>query len=616
MGFKVLDDREHILKRPGMYVGSIKKVKSQDFLIQDEKMKWIEFEYVPALAKIINEIIDNSVDEAIRTNFSHANKIEVIIDDKFVEVIDNGRGISIEKESSTDEWIPVLAWTRAKSGVNFDDGDRKTIGANGVGSYATNVLSKKFVGFTCDGKKAMKIVCENNAKNVFYEFEKASKRGTRVYFEPDFSIFEGIDKIDDLHKTIIYSRLVNLSISYPLISFYYNGKPVKFKSFKEYAGLFSDEIESLDSDNLKIAVFPSHDEDFRYVHYINGIHLTDGGNPLNWVVSKIVDGLKEKLEKKYHNIRSADIKNKLSFLVYFYGMSDLKFDSQSKTRCINAYSDFKELIAEVDFDHFIGKIYKNEHIINPIIEIYKIKEEYKNRKELLSISNSKNKKIEKFFPSSERKTYLVLAEGDSAASGIMQVLGRKEFAYFPLKGKPLNCYEVSMAKIIQNEEIKNIINILEMDLTGESTRIAYDSVLFATDNDFDGIGIRALLIAFFSRFGKNLFLEKKIKILRTPLITAIKNGKIVDYFFNIDEYRKFAKETVDDKIRYKYYKGLGSWEKDELKELFDRDGLEKFIVDLRYDKNSDEVIRNWMSKDCVDERKKFLKGKSFEINLI
>lgn len=125
-----LSDREHILKRPAMYVGAIDKVSSVEYIFENNKIIEKEVGVVPALLKIINEIIDNSIDIAIKNDFKFGNEIIVKITDKYVEVKDNGTGIPVVKDKKTDKFLPEIAWGNARAGSNFDDVGRTNIGMN------------------------------------------------------------------------------------------------------------------------------------------------------------------------------------------------------------------------------------------------------------------------------------------------------------------------------------------------------------------------------------------------------------------------------------------------------------------------------------------------------
>ncbi|AUM58622.1 DNA topoisomerase II large subunit [Proteus phage phiP4-3] len=176
---KILSDREHIIKRSGMYIGSSSSENNEQFLFGE----YTTIKYVPGIVKIIDEIIDNSVDEAIRTNFKFANKIEVSIENDTVTVKDNGRGLpqALVLTPEGDEIPgPVAAWTRPRAGGNFgDDSERKTGGMNGVGSALTNIFSTMFVGVTCNGETEITVNCTDGAENISWKTKKASYHGQK-----------------------------------------------------------------------------------------------------------------------------------------------------------------------------------------------------------------------------------------------------------------------------------------------------------------------------------------------------------------------------------------------------------------------------------------------------
>ena len=143
-GQSVLDDRQHCLLRPQMYIGSVTPEPHSGIINYQYQTKTI----VPGLIKIIEEILQNSVDEYIRTNGEFANKIEVSIANTVqgteITISDNGRGIPVKLIDDT--YQPVLAWTKLKAGSNFDDSNRVGAGMNGVGSSLTNIFSTSFIG--------------------------------------------------------------------------------------------------------------------------------------------------------------------------------------------------------------------------------------------------------------------------------------------------------------------------------------------------------------------------------------------------------------------------------------------------------------------------------------
>lgn len=608
-----LSDRDHVLLRPSMYVGGVDLVEKEEYILTEGKFQFKKLKFVPGLVKIVNEIIDNSVDEAVRTNFRFGNKIDVVMTDTSIEIKDNGRGIPVVKIG--DSYAPVVAFCEARAGSNFSDDGRTTIGMNGVGSFATNVFSKVFKATTADGKNKLKLTSKSNAEDIKFTVTESDQKFTKVYFEPDFKRFE-INSIDEIHKSIIKQRLYFLSVAHPQIRFSFNKERIHFKNKEHFVKLFSDDYEIFDMKKYFIAVLPNDTDDFTFFSYVNGLHIKNGGNHINLITNDIVSKIRDKMSRRYKNIKPGDIKNKLKLLVFMNDFENMKFDSQTKENLTNsvihirAYMD----IDQKKFDNWVNyKVYKNEAIIEPILETYRIREEFKKRSDLKNMSKSKRRlNIDKYLPSTENKKYLVLAEGDSASGGISKVLGRKDFGYFSLRGKPLNVYEAQISKIVANQEIKNIVDILELDMSNPETDMSYDNVLIATDADLDGLLIRGLLLTLFNKYTPSLLRQGRIKVLYTPMVIAFDKAKIHKYFFDFETYNAFM-ETNTKKLKYTYYKGLGTFKGTELKEIFKTEGLENFIKPFEYDDTTDVSIDNWMSGKTADVRKTFLRNREFDI---
>jgi DNA topoisomerase-2 len=163
--FQKLDDIEHVILRPGMYIGSIKPHTSNKWLISEEGVQLKEVTYNPGFLKIFDEIITNSVDESKRKG-SKLNTIKVTIDrgTNTITIWDNG-GIPVVKHTEHKEWIPEMIFSNLKAGSNFDDSEaRSWAGTNGVGSTLTNIYSKRFTISTCDGKNNFTQTFSNNMR--------------------------------------------------------------------------------------------------------------------------------------------------------------------------------------------------------------------------------------------------------------------------------------------------------------------------------------------------------------------------------------------------------------------------------------------------------------------
>ncbi len=198
---KKLSSREHLLLRPGMYIGSTEFNKEEIFTLNKDRFELKKVNYVPAFIKLFDEIISNSIDESIRTKNKFSNKISVkIVKDKII-VEDNGRGISSEKEKKTKQPQSVIAFTHARAGTNFTN-DTSTIGQNGVGAWGVNVFSKRFKVDTCDGKTRTILKCKNNLKEESYEITKTKDNYTKIEYVPDYDKFK-MDGLDKVHFDLI-----------------------------------------------------------------------------------------------------------------------------------------------------------------------------------------------------------------------------------------------------------------------------------------------------------------------------------------------------------------------------------------------------------------------------
>lgn len=624
--FKVLNDIEHVLCRPNMYIGGISLINKEQWILNNETNKFYygNVSIVPAILKCCSELLDNSIDVAIDTNFKYANIIKVNITDTSIEVIDNGIGIPCRPPDGSTDNSPngtcaCLAWTTLKSGTSFSE-NRNKIGTNGVGSSCVNIFSKKFIGQSDDGKHSQTISCFNNLSEIQASKVKKSsgKSGVTVYCEPDLERF-GVEKIDDLHKSLVYQRLINLAISFPKITFYFNNEKIKVSN-KNFSSYFSEFAETIVTDNATICVFPNEYDEFKHYSFVNGIDTFRGGAHVDYISSEICSRIKDKLVKKYKTIRPGDIKNKLSLVVFLTNFNNPEFDAQTKESLSNSPSHIsKHLNGKVNFDTFVKTILKNEEIINPIIETFKIKEELKARTEL-----KKNKKVkvktDKYMSPFGKKKYFLICEGLSARGGLSSALGRNGFGYFAARGVPINGYDAKIQALIANQELKDIINILELDFFNKDNpnkTIAFDKIVLANDSDLDGIFICSQYIGWFTKYAPNLFKEHKIARLITPLAVLRDNkDKITKVFYSLTEFKEYEKTHDLSKIKVEYKKGLGSWQQEDFINLFETHGFEYFLQDLELDENGQVYVDDWLNTNKADKRKEYLREFTLDTELL
>lgn len=406
---KVLTDREHIYQKTEMYAGGVSKVESLEFMATDSGLRQTPVQYVPALLKIINEVIDNAVDVHIKTPSAEDPVVDVKMTPTSVSVTDNGCGIPV-KENEDGIWLPRVCWGFARSGGNFDLKENSGLGTFGVGSYITNVLSTKFVGRTCDGSRTYKVTFTDNAAEYTEKLGGPSTRGTSVEFEPDLARF-GLEAIEPVYFDLVKQRLVNLKMAFPSLTFKFNGKQIKVHNFKSYCAQFNLPFEYYETEKYSFAVMHNPNDDFQQFSYVNGLSIKDGGTHIELITNNIVERLRTKLLRKYKTIKPGDIRNKLFVVAFCREFPNPKFNSQTKEKITNSPAEVQRYL-DAPFDAIALKVSKNSGIMEPITEVYKIKEEMKRRQELRSLSRVRKIKNEKYLPPTRNQKYLMIVEGE------------------------------------------------------------------------------------------------------------------------------------------------------------------------------------------------------------
>lgn len=589
--FKILSDASHIRKRFSMYGGS-QVVQEELAFINTEFTK---VQIVGGLLKIINEIIDNSVDEHVRTKHEFADRIDVDIDpDGTITVSDNGRGIPSVEIDTPDgkEYQMVSAFTRARAGSNFDDDNRESIGMNGVGSMITFVTSTKFDARSADGKLEVQLVGQDGqVKRV--KTKETIRKGVTVKFLPDYQFF-GMDTIDEAHTSMIEERVRSLALAFPSIRFRFNKKIVRLK-FQEYFG----ECDIFNTDKAIFGIAKS-DGSHQSHSLVNGLSVK-GGTHIDYFLQTIMQELRDVLKRrKKVDITAARLKQHLRVHAIINGFPALKFDSQTKERVTNSVAECREAIGEIEVSKIVKKLMANEDLINEICAYTKMQEDLAAKKDLQKLDKQKKIKSDKYFAAiGQRTERIFVVEGDSASGGLIKCLGRKGNAFYALKGVPLNVLEVSHQKFMANKELSELYTII--------TTFPDAEICIATDADADGSRIRGLVALFMYKYFPEHLQNGQLKILRTPLAIGKKNNVVKEWAYNFAEVN-----TIDSKLDISYVKGLGSWSEKDLKDIIAKDTMAEMLPTVTIEET--ELFNNWFSGQTIDYRKEqILESAPFDI---
>lgn len=603
---KHLSPEQHVLRRPNMYLGSTSKETFKQFVFHDNK----EISYIPGLLKCVNEIIDNAVDVAIKTDFKYSNKINVEMSSSYVKVVDNGTGMPVVKvkdKDGNDVWNPVLAWTYTNAGTNFSDDDieeRKTIGMHGIGATAASIFSKLFIGETSDGSKRLKVTTKDNNQLDSAIAGRSQKRYTSVYFEPDFKRFDNVKEFDKDHIDIIKDRLHKLAALYPQIKFTFNDELIKYNNTKQYVDTFEKKYVYHQEEDVFLAFLENDNDEFQFISVVNGLNTPNGGTHIDYIIKQIGDYIKPIIKKKHKiDLTTTQIKNNIFPVVFMKNFSNFKSESQTKESVKNTRKEVEDYFSGFDFDKIAKKLVNNDDLIMPMIENQLMKIEQANKRKLKQEQKRALKKnISKHIaPNSKdyKNNILYLVEGDSAKGPFMSVRDKKYHGIYPLKGKMINVRRKNTMDVVANNECKDIMSILGLTI-GEPipNKMPYSKIYITADADIDGYCITAQVINFL-KFWPELFERNMVYILFTPIIEIVKNGKKVQSFYRLEDYRNY---TVKKGEKVNYIKGLGSMNPSDYKEYL----IENPCLKLVSDDNDAEKYLDIAFGEEIPPRKEWL----------
>jgi len=573
-----------------MYGGS--QVVQEETAFINAEFKQVKI--VGGLLKVINEIIDNAIDEHVRTKGEYATKIDVSIDAYgTITVSDNGRGIPTEKIQTPDgpEYQMVAAFTRARAGSNFDDDNRDSIGMNGVGSMITFVTSERFEAKSADGKTEVKMVSKDGQVEKI-DAKDTVRQGTTVKFKPDYEFF-GLETIDQEHIDMIEERVKSLALAFDTVKFRFNNKAVKVK-FNDYFG----DCDIIQTEFAQFGITKSEGS-FQTYSLVNGLGVK-AGTHIDFFVGAVVNELRDILKRrKKVDITPARLKQHLRVHAVLNGFSQLKFNSQTKEHVTNSTAEVREAIGEFDAEKIAKKLMKNDDLIDEILAYTKMKEDLEAKKDLNKLEKKKKVKSDKYVAAIGKTERIFVVEGDSASGGLIKCLGRKGNAFYALKGVPLNVLEVSHQKFMANKELSELYSII--------TTYPDAEICIATDADADGSRIRGLVSLFMYKYFPDHLNNGLMKILRTPIAIGKKNNRVQDWAYTFGDVNK-----IDSKLDVSYVKGLGSWSVRDLQDIIAKDTMDEMLPVVSIQDTA--LFTQWFSGSKIDYRKEqILQAAPFDV---
>lgn len=599
---KTLDWKEHIRKRPGMYIGKLGDGSHSDDGI-----------YV-----ILKEVIDNSIDEFA---MGFGKQIVVnITDDGTVEVRDYGRGIPLESV--------VDVSSKMNTGAKYDsDAFKKSVGLNGVGMKATNALSTYFEISSCrNGEKKRVCYSRGEITDDCPICPTDEENGTYVKFVPDKDIFLNYKYNDEFVETM----MKNYSFLNTGLTIVYNGRRIHSRN-----GLVDLLRENMTNDPLypimhftgtDIEVVITHANQYgeEYYSFVNGQHTTQGGTHLSAFREAVSRTIKEFYGK---NFEYSDIRNGMVAAISIK-VQEPVFESQTKTKLgsRDMSPDGSLTVAK-----FIGDFIKREldnylHIESQTAEImlHKIQESEKERKAIAGVTKQTRERAKKASLNNKKlrdcrvhycdakgdrrdDTSLFITEGLSATGTITKVRNVETQAVFSLRGKPLNTFGKSQKDIKANEEFYLLDAAL--DIADGIENLRYNKVIIATDADVDGMHIRLLMITYFLQFYPDLVKKGHVYILQTPLFrvrnknTSRGKKKVKDetYYCYTDDERVTAINRLGKNAEITRFKGLGEISADEFKDFIGPD-MRLDQVKLRKEDSVKEMLGFYMGKNTMERQ--------------
>lgn len=568
---QVLEGLEPVRKRPGMYIGSTGE---------------------RGLHQLVYEVVDNSIDEALA---GYCDTISVTInEDNSMVVVDNGRGIPIEKNKKTGKSTLETVLTVLHAGGKFDNDAYKVSGGlHGVGVSCVNALSEYLIAeVNWDGKTYRQKFEKGIAKTEVEYISDTEQSGTTITFMPDTTIFETID----FNYTTLKHRMRELAFLNKGIKIILEDKRNNIKDTFLYEGGIKEFIQYLNSKKdklhddiiytegkkdkviveLSIQYTDSYSENI--FSFVNNINTIEGGTHLvgfKTSLTRVINDYAKKygiLKENDVAITGEDIREGITAILSIK-IPNPQFEGQTKTKLGN--SEVRGIVDSITGEALT--IYCEENpktaklIVEKSLRSARAREAARKARDLARRKGALDSmalpgKLADCSEKDPKLCEICIVEGNSAGGSAKEGRDRRFQAILPLRGKILNVEKSRIDKILNSEEIKNMITAFGTGI-GEDfdiSKLRYDKIIIMTDADVDGAHIRTLLLTFFYRYMKELILGGHVYAAQPPLY-RVRKGKFEKYVYSDAELNNVLQEIGrDNKVEIQRYKGLGEMDPSQL----------------------------------------------------
>jgi len=594
-----LDWKEHIRLRPGMYIGKLGDGSAQDDGI-----------YV-----LLKEIVDNSIDEFV---MGSGKTIDISVSDQKVNVRDYGRGIPLGKV--------IDCVSKINTGGKYDSSAfQKSVGLNGVGTKAVNALSTSFtVQSYRDGKTKKVEFSKGVIQQDYPVIDTTQRNGTAITFYPDESIFRNYHFIPDFVESMIWNYVylnTGLTINYNGEKYFSERGLYDLLSKKNKPEELRYPIIHMRGQDIEIAMTHGQQYGEDYHSFVNGQHTTQGGTHQAAFREAVVKTVREFYKKEFD---ASDVRASIIAAISVR-VQEPVFESQTKTKLGSqnmgpdgpSVRTFIMDFVKKELDDYLHKQPDvAEALLKRIIQsererkdIAGIKKLANDRAKKASLHNRKLRDCKVHFNSHHDRRYettLFITEGDSASGSITKSRDVDTQAVFSLKGKPLNCYELTKKVVYENEEFNLLQHALNIEdgLDG----LHYNNIVIATDADVDGMHIRLLMMTFFLQFFPDLVRAGHVYILQTPLF-RVRNKKTTIYCYSEEEKRD-AVSRLGGKPEITRFKGLGEISPEEFGLFIGKDiRLDPVILKEQTIK---KLLEYYMGKNTPERQQHIIKNLRIE----